>query len=132
MEGAVLDSFAILAFLFDEAGAEKVRLLLETAIQRDIPVLIAAPNWGEVRYIVERRTDTRTWEEVRNRLLGLPLEIVAVDREFAERAGSIKAVHAMSYSDCFAAALAKDRNLPLYTGDTEFKTVEKDIKIEWL
>jgi ribonuclease VapC len=132
LEGAVLDSFAILAFLFEEAGAHKVRELFEEAIEDNITVLVAAPNWGEVRYIVERRTNKNTWEEVRNRLLGLPLEVVPVDRDFAERAGAIKAVHAMSYADCFAAALGKERNLPVYTGDPEFKAVEKEIEVEWL
>lgn len=132
MQGAVLDSFAILAFLFEEAGAHKVRDLLERAIQQDVPLLVAAPNWGEVRYIVERRTGRDKWEEVRNRLLGLPIEVISVDRDFAERAGAVKAVHAMSYADCFATALAKERKLAVYTGDPEFKAVEKEIQVEWL
>jgi predicted nucleic acid-binding protein len=65
-------------------------------------------------------------------LLGLPLEIVPVDRDFAERAGAIKAVHAIAYPDCYAAALAMDRGLPVYTGDPEFKALETKIRIEWL
>jgi predicted nucleic acid-binding protein len=38
----------------------------------------------------------------------------------------------MSYADCFAAALSKQKNAELLTGDPEFKAVEKDIKIHWL
>jgi len=35
----------------------------------------------------------------------------------------------MSYADCFAAALAKQRRVELVTGDKEFKQVEKEIRI---
>jgi predicted nucleic acid-binding protein len=38
----------------------------------------------------------------------------------------------MSYADCFAAALAKDRKSDLVTGDMEFKQVEEEISIRWL
>ena len=38
----------------------------------------------------------------------------------------------MSYADCFSAALAKQQNAELVTGDPEFKAVEKEIKINWL
>ncbi len=34
--------------------------------------------------------------------------------------------------DVFAAALAKVKNAELLTGDPEFKSVEKEIKISWL
>ncbi len=35
-------------------------------------------------------------------------------------------------ADAFAAALAKIKNAELVTGDPEFKTLEKEIKINWL
>jgi hypothetical protein len=38
----------------------------------------------------------------------------------------------MSLADCFAAPLAKQEKADLYTGDPEFRAVEKDIKIAWL
>ena len=50
----------------------------------------------------------------------------------AESSGEIKATKKMSLADCFAAALAKDLKAELYTGDPEFKGVEKDIRIIWL
>jgi len=33
----------------------------------------------------------------------------------------------MSYADCFAAALAKDRKAELVTGDKEFRQVEGEV-----
>jgi PIN domain nuclease of toxin-antitoxin system len=40
----VLDSYAVLAFLFQEAGHEKVVSLLEKAVESDKTLLVAAPN----------------------------------------------------------------------------------------
>jgi predicted nucleic acid-binding protein len=38
----------------------------------------------------------------------------------------------MSYADCFAAALAKQKKALLLTGDPEFKQVDSEITIDWL
>jgi predicted nucleic acid-binding protein len=46
------------------------------------------------------------WWQVREKLMGLPMEVVAADLDMAEGAGRIKAAHKMSLPDCFAAALA--------------------------
>ncbi len=64
--------------------------------------------------------------------LSLPLEVVPADQELAELAAEFKSPHRMSLGDSFAAALAKQKKADLYTGDPEFKAVEKDIKIIWL
>jgi predicted nucleic acid-binding protein len=132
LPGVVLDSFAVLAFLFAEPGHEKVLAVLEKAAETDSDLLIAAPNWAEVRYIVERKVGLAEWREARARLLGLPLEIVPAGQEFAELAGELKVTKKMSLADCFAAALAKRENAEIYTGDPEFKMVEREIKVVWL
>ncbi len=132
MKNSVLDSYAILAFLFRESGHEKVVVLLEKAAAADEAALIAAPNWAEVRYQVERKVGRGKWNEVRSKLLGLPIEIVSVDQQLAELAGEIKAVKKMSLADCFCAALAKQKKADLYTGDPEFREVEKEIKVVWI
>jgi predicted nucleic acid-binding protein len=132
LKSSVLDSYAILAFLFKEQGYEKVVALLEKASQSESLVLIAAPNWAEVRYRVERKVGPPKWKETRGKLLGLPIEIVPVGIELAEMAGEIKAARKMSLADCFAAALAKHKNAQIYTGDPEFQAVEKEIKVIWI
>jgi predicted nucleic acid-binding protein len=128
----VLDSYAVLVFLFQEKGHEKVLELFEKAAQADQALLIAAPNWAEVRYIVERKVGAARWHEARHKLLGLPLEVVPTDQELAELAGELKAAKKMSLADCFAAALAKQKKADLYTGDEDYKNVERDVKIVWL
>jgi ribonuclease VapC len=47
-------------------------------------------------------------------------------------AARIKASHAISYADAFAAATAQKHEAVLVTGDPDFKLVENLIDIEWL
>jgi len=132
LKSSVLDSYAVLTFLFQESGHEKVVNAFERAAESDTTLLIAAPNWAEVRYMIERKVGLAHWHEARTKLLGLPIEIVPVDQELAEMAGEIKARKKMSLADCFAAALALKGKVDLYTGDPEFKSVEQSLKIIWL
>jgi predicted nucleic acid-binding protein len=132
LKNSVLDSFAVLAFLFKETGHETVVSLLDTASKEDASVYITAVNWAEVRYIVERRKGIDEWSRTSTNLLALPIEIRPADQTMAELAGEIKAMRKMSLADCFAAALAKELKAELYTGDPEFREVEKDVKIVWL
>ena len=132
MKNTVLDSYAVLAFLFQEKGYEKVLDLFEKAAQADQVLFIAAPNWAEVRYMVERKVGLARWREARQKLLGLPFEVVPADQSLAELAGEIKASKKMSLADCFAAALAKQKKGELYTGDPDFRLVEKDVKVVWI
>ena len=132
MRSSVLDSYAVLAYLFRERGHEAVVALLEKTAESGRNALIAAPNWAEVRYQVQRKTTSAKWDEVREKLLALPIEVVAATQELAEVAGAIKADKKMSLADCFAAALAKAHKAEVYTGDPEFKAVEHEIKIVWI
>jgi predicted nucleic acid-binding protein len=128
----VLDSFALLVFLFKEKGHQKLIDLFDAAADSDEPALIAAPNWAEVRYIVERKVGSARWHEVRTTLLALPLQIVPADQTLAETAGAMKTTKRMSLADCFAAALAQMNGVAVYTGDPEFKAVERDVEVVWL
>jgi PIN domain nuclease of toxin-antitoxin system len=128
----VLDSFALLVFLFKEKGHQKIVDVFEAATDDGGITLMAAPNWAEVRYVVQRKVGVERWSEVRSTVLALPIQIVPADQALAEAAGALKATKKMSLADCFAAALAQQQRSPVYTGDPEFKAVEKDVKVIWL
>ena len=132
MRSSVLDSYAVLAYLFRERGYEAVVALLEKAAESGQNAFIAAPNWAEVRYQVQRKTSSAKWDEIRDKLLALPIDVVAATQELAEVAGAIKADRKMSLADCFAVALAKAHKAEVYTGDPEFKAVEHEVKIVWI
>jgi predicted nucleic acid-binding protein len=133
MAGApVLDSFALLTFLRGEAGEEQVAALLEKASDRDVPLHMTEVNYAEVKYMIARKDGADRWEEIARELPTLPIEFHPADRRLADAAADFKARYRLSLADAFAAALAKDRKANLITGDAEFKSLEKEIKITWL
>ena len=50
----------------------------------------------------------------------------------ADSAADFKTRFKISLADAFAAALAKEQNAQLVTGDPEFKPLEKEVDITWL
>jgi predicted nucleic acid-binding protein len=132
MKAVVLDASALLALLFDEPGAEKIENLFNQAAEADKPMFIAAVNWAEVLYKMQRKQGAKGFEGARHFELTMPLDVVPVDRELAEAAAHLKNDHALGLADAFAAALAKSKKAELVTADTDFKPLEKEIKINWL
>lgn len=128
----VLDSWATIAYLEDEASAERVADIIADAHEEDIPLLMSVVNAGEVWYIVARQSSVADADASINQLRDLGIEFVDADWNLAKDAGYFKSKNKMSFADCFAAALAKQRKAHLATGDPEFKQVESEIAINWL
>ena len=132
MKAAVLDATAMLALFFDEPDAEKMERLFHAASEADRPIYISAVNWAEVIYKMERKHGAVGLQTARQFERTTPLEVVPVDRDLAETAALLKNTYKLGLADACAAALAKSKKAELVTGDYEFKTLEKDIKINWL
>lgn len=132
MKRAVLDSWALMALYKDEPAADAVEERLAKASESGEFLALCVINWGEVVYQFERLGGRAAAESVISEIEQLPIELVPVDVELTRQAAAFKARGGLSYADCFAAALAKERKLELLTGDPEFKALEKDIKISWL
>ena len=134
MATKVLDSWALIAFFEDEPAADAVEKLLQQAADEKHRLLLSVVNWGEVYYNTMREVSQEAAEQMAQQIAALPIDIIGVsdDLALAKQAALFKASHKMSYADCFVAALAKQKNAELVTGDPEFKAVEKEIKIEWL
>ena len=128
----VLDSFALLTFLRDEPGSDKLAAILEKAGAREQPVHMTEVNYAEVQYIVRRKDGDAAWRTVAGELLAMPIEFHPADRALADIAADLKTRFKLSLADAFAGALAKIRNAELVTGDPEFKEIEGEIKIAWL
>ena len=128
----VLDSWAIIAYLEDEAPAETVGNVISDAHDDDIPIFMSVLNVGEVWYIMAREASSQEAERSVAQLRQLGIRFVEADWPLACEGAKYKAKHRMSYADCFAAALTKQKNAVLLTGDPEFKEVERDIAIHWL
>jgi predicted nucleic acid-binding protein len=132
MKSVVLDASALLAMFFGEPGMEKMRDLFHKAADADKPMLISAVNWAEVLYRIARRHGKEGLETARQFERTTPLEVVPVDRDAAESAALLKNAYKLGLADAFAAALAKNKKTELVTADTEFKVMEKEIKVVWL
>lgn len=134
MATKVLDSWALIAFFEDEPAADEVEKLLQQAADEKHRLLMSVVNWGEVYYSTMRAVSQEAAEQKAQDIAALPIDIIGVseDLALARQAAIFKATHPMSYADCFAAALAKQKNADLVTGDPEFEAVENDVKIHWL
>jgi predicted nucleic acid-binding protein len=128
----VLDSWALLCYLEQEPGFEKIIDLFEKAIESSRPLLMCVINWGEVYYQVSRRFGDAKAQEIEQFIQTLPITLVEANKELTREAARIKATKRMAYADCFAVALARLKKAELYTGDSEFKCVERDVKVVWL
>ncbi len=134
MATKVLDSWALIAFFEDEPAAEQVEKLLADAAAEKHKLLLSVINWGEIYYNTMREISRETAEEKARDIAALPLDVVGVSDDLAlvRQAAAYKATYKLAYADCFAAALAKEKKAELVTGDPEFRTLEKEIRIHWL
>jgi len=123
----VLDSFAILAYLGNEEGADKVEELIDKAERGEVKLFMNYVNLGEVYYIVAREFGTAKANEAIAIVKRLPIEFVEVNESLALTAGRIKAMHSLSYADAFVVATAIDKKGVIVTGDREFEGVYPDI-----
>lgn len=128
----VFDSWAVLAYLGDEASGKEVANLIAGAHENRTPMYMSNVNAGEVWYILAREISETEADKAVADLARLGIELVDANWPLTRIAAGFKARHRMSYADCFAAALAKDHKADLITGDKEFKQVEQDVSIHWL
>jgi predicted nucleic acid-binding protein len=129
--GRVFDSWAILAYAQDEPAADQVENLLVDSARLNNG-WISSMNLGEVWYTLARRRSHDLADQQLATLAEIGLARVDIDWPMVMQAASYKSRHKISYADAFAAALAKQRNAELVTGDPEFRTLASEISIHWL
>jgi len=128
----VLDSFALLAYLEDEAGAADVKDMLTAAQRKQAALWMSVINLGEALYITEREQSLEAAHVVLAAVDQLPIEVVEADLSLTLDAAHLKAHHSISYADAFAGALAMKRDAAVVTGDPEFEKVESLVHIHWI
>jgi len=131
-DGLVLDSWAVIAYLQGELAGAAVKSILIEAAEQGTPRWISSINLGEIWYTLARRHSPPFANQQLRSLEELGIERIDADWPLTLQAAHYKSRHKMSYADAFAAALSKARNAPLVTGDAEFRSLEKEIKIHWV
>ncbi len=89
-------------------------------------------NVGEALYMTWRKGSQAKFDKLLALLPQFPIQILDVDLALTTEAARFKATRKMSYADCIAAALAKQHEAEVVTGDPEFAAVEDDITVRWL
>jgi PIN domain nuclease of toxin-antitoxin system len=130
-ERYVLDSFALLAYLEEEAGAAEVQAILR-ACETTAEAWLSIVNFGEVVYITEREQGLQAAQRVIAIIDQLPLRVAAADRSRTFAAAHVKARGALSYADAFAVALALEIEGKVVTGDPEFAKAEDLVPVRWI
>ena len=130
MRRYVLDANALVGFLEGREGtAVKVERLLDQAVEERTSLLMSAVNWGEVFYVIWRTHGERQAMQIEKDIQDLPLTIVAVEKDSATRAATLKQKHNLGYADAFAAELALQSGGWLVTADPEFSRVGKALSV---
>ena len=132
MKNYVFDSFAMIAFFEDEAGAERVEEALRQLFAKRARAWMSTINWGEVYYCTYREQGPDAAEGVVSRLAEYPIELVDADQSLTLEAAILKGKYRVAYADCFAAALAKRKRAEIVTGDPEFKKIKENLKLNWI
>lgn len=133
MSALVIDAQPLVALIAGEPAASRIHDRMRECRDSHGQLVMSAVNWAELLYICRRRLgEAATLEVVRLARL-LPLAIVSADADLATYAAELKAHHALSLGDAFAAGLALATASPLLTGDTDFLPLTvHGLVIEWV
>jgi predicted nucleic acid-binding protein len=129
---SILDSFALLAWIQDEPGAQIVEDVLYKAQDEGEGLLLNIINLGEVFYCCARVKDSSFANDIVEKIRLLPLTIYPCPNDLVLEAAEIKAQFPISYADAFIVATAIREHCCIVTGDPDFKKVEHLIEINWL
>ncbi len=129
----VLDAFPLLVIFSRQKGWDVSKEYLDEPLVTGIPHLLSSINFGEMLYVLRRDHGEKAAEIAKHGILDGPIEIIIPSLEQTYTAARLKSFGGASYADCYAAALALERNLPVLTGDKEFEKLEPHgVKVEWL
>ena len=129
MKRYVLDASAVIAYVDEKPGAEKVETLIRKARDGQIRLFMSVVNWGEAYQVFWRDHGRTAAEEELIRLDRLPIAIVDADRPLTKAASSLRVRYALPYADGFAAALAIAQSGILVTTDSDFERVKREIRL---
>lgn len=129
----VLDASALIRFVDDEAGADRIEAILSACAASQAAICISAVQWGEVAANYRKRFGRAKESYIMSTILPSEAAIVPTTADRAVRAAGFRVDRKISYADGFALDLAMDSSEHiLVTADYDFKAVEDFARIEFL
>lgn len=127
----VVDAWAMIAWLLDQAAAPLFDSLVQKADVGHLRLLMSWMNVGEVYYIISKRHGPERAKEFLNRLPSLPIRLVLPDEDGILAAAKVKAAYPVSFGDAFAISLAQSEKASVITGDDEIRDCAV-VPVDWI
>ena len=129
----VLDASALIRYVDNETGADRVEEILSACVALQANICISAVQWGEVAGNYRKRFGPVREAHILSNVLPSEAVIVPADASRAVRAAALRVDRGISNADAFAVELAMDSaNHLLVTADYGFKPVDDLARIEFL
>jgi len=116
----VLDTSALLALRGNEAGADRVDVLLEQAKRNQCRILLSFMTRMEILYCVRREEGDEAAREALRLIDSFSMEWVTCEPAILEKASEIKSTRRVSVADSWIAATASVLRATLVHKDPEF------------
>jgi predicted nucleic acid-binding protein len=124
----VLDANAVLRYLTNGPGIERLDRLFAQAQRGEASLSMSVINRGEVLYNLAKRAGML--EAIAAlRTIAHYVESVDATEEQANGAATLKFIYKLGYADCFAADLAIRKGATLVTADGDFVKLGKQLKV---
>ena len=125
----VLDASAVLRFIDNEAGSDRVAEIMSG----ENLLLISSIQWGEIAGVTYKLYGRSAMEETLRLLLRRGIKVVPATDQRAVRSALIKANRSIPFADAFCVELAGDSSrYILLTADFDMGLAKDDVTIEFL
>ena len=124
-----LDTSALVAYLEDEPGADRVQDILFRSDRGSVRVFASFMTYMEVLYGVWRCRGEREAKGAYLRLKALPMERMSQNERLLVTAARIKASCPLSVADAWIAATARETSSTLVHKDPEFRSLRGEVPL---
>ena len=118
----ILDTSALIAYLANEKGAEKVNGIRSEA---SIPFVALS----ELYYLVWKRKGKAEANKIFGLVKSWQLPVILPDEKIILTAGRYKAVYGLGIADCYIASIAHSTDAVLVTKDEDFQVLKEELRI---